>query len=286
MIVVVLALGAASFFGVSAVLMHSRAHEAPAEQSMRPGLLIHLAREPLWLAGIAAQMTGFGLQATALGLGSLTVVQALSPTSLLVALVLGARMARKRLLRSDWFGVIATVGGLATLLALANPGKGHPTLTFQAWSVVLVSSGFAVGVLVIVASRRIGAARAFALGTAGGTIFAVTAALTKVVATQFGKGIAAGFGSWETYALAVLGLVGILVIQSSFQAGAIEWSLPATTAANPVVSVIIGAAAFHESIRAGGLTVVGIAVSGLVMLVGVVLLARSPAVVAIHEQTP
>jgi hypothetical protein len=283
MTVVLLALGAAWLFGISSVLMHSKARAVPTEQSLRPGLLVHLAREPVWLAGVGAQTAGFGLQATALEMGSLTLVQTLGPTSLLLALPLAARVSGKQLRRSDWVGAAATVGGLSALLALAAPGKGRPVPTAQAWTVLLVTAFVVAGALVITGKGRLGSARGLALGTAAGTILAVTAALTKVAATRFSDGFASGLTSWETYGLAVIGLTGTLLMQSSFQAGAIEWSLPALTVTNPVVSVIIGTTAFHEGISAGGPVIAGLAASLAVTIAGVVLLARSPALVAVHE---
>src|SRR5947209_18573605 len=101
MVVVVLALGATSLFGVSNVLMHIKARAAPPEHSLRPSLLLHLVHQPVWVAGIGTQMAGFGLQATALGLGSLTLVQALAPIGLLLALPLAARIAHQRFRRVD-----------------------------------------------------------------------------------------------------------------------------------------------------------------------------------------
>jgi drug/metabolite transporter (DMT)-like permease len=282
MAVVLMALGAASLFGASSVLMHSRALAAPVAQSLRPGLLVHLARQPVWLAGIGAQLAGFGLQAVALEMGSLALVQTLIPTGLLLALPLAARMSGKRLGRSDWAGAAATVGGLAAFLALAAPGRGRSTPTVEGWSVLLSATLAATGALVVVGRRSLGQARAVALGTAAGTMLAVTAAVTKVAATRFSNGLPAGLGSWEPYGLAIVGLLGLLLMQSSFQAGNIEWSLPTLTVVNPVVSVIVGTTAFHEHMTARGPVVVALAVSLAVSVTGVVRLARSPALVALH----
>ena len=57
---------------------------------MRPSLLLRLVRRPMWLAGTAADWSGFGLQALALGMGSILVVQPLLCTGLLFALPIGA----------------------------------------------------------------------------------------------------------------------------------------------------------------------------------------------------
>ena len=179
---------------------------------------------------------------------------------------------------------MATVGGLAAFLAIAAPGKGRSTPTPQAWSILLATTLAVTGALVVMGRRWLGPARATALGTAAGTMLAVTAVVTKVAATRFSHGLGTGLASWEPYALAVVGLFGLLLMQSSFQAGDIEWSLPALTVVNPVVSVVLGTTAFHEGITAAGLLVVALAVSLGFTVTGVVLLARSPALVAIHEQ--
>src|SRR5437879_8821673 len=164
MLVVIMALGATALFGVSNVPMHIKARAAPAEHSPRPTLLVHLARQPVWVAGISTQMVGFGLQATALGLGSLTVVQALGPVGLLLALPLAARVSHKRFRGADWAGCVATVGGLAAFLAVAAPTKGIPTPSASAWSILVGATLAGVGALVAVGRRWSGPARAVALG--------------------------------------------------------------------------------------------------------------------------
>jgi hypothetical protein len=73
-------------------------------------------------------------------------------------------------------------------------------------------------------------------------------------------------------------------MQSSFQAGDLEWSLPALAVANPVVSLIAGTVAFHEHLSASAGALVTLPVRLAVTLVGVVVLARSPALVAIYEE--
>jgi hypothetical protein len=229
-------------------------------------------------------MAGFGLQATALGMGSLTVVQALGPIGLLLALPLAAHVGHKRFRRADWAGSVATVGGLAAFLAIAAPTKGVETPSASAWSVLLAATVAGAAALVVVGRRLSGPARATAWGTASGAVLALTAAFTKTAATRFGHGFTAGATSWETYALAASGLVGILLTQSSFQAGDLEWSLPALAVANPVVSMIAGAGAFHEHLTAPAGALVVLPLSLVVAVVGVVVLARSPALVAIYQE--
>jgi drug/metabolite transporter (DMT)-like permease len=284
--VVLLALGAAALFGASSVLMHTQARAAPASGALNPTLFVHLARRPAWLAGIGTQMAGFGLVATALEMGSLSLVQAIIPAGLLLALPLAARVSGKNLRRSDWAGAAATVGGLAVLLAVASPATGRSSPTAEGWLVLFTSTFAATGALVVVSGRVVGAARAVALATAAGIMLALNAVVTKAAATRFSHGLGQGVSSWETYALAIVGLLGLLLMQNAFQAGDIEWSLPTLTVANPVVSVVFGMTALDESIAVHGALVAVVVASLVVMVGGVIALASSPALIAIHEQAP
>src|SRR5258707_12602728 len=75
-------------------------------QSVPPGgggirLVLRLARRPWWLAGVACDGAAFGLQAVALGVGSLLVVQPVLTSGLLFALPASAWLAGRRLARPD-----------------------------------------------------------------------------------------------------------------------------------------------------------------------------------------
>ena len=282
--VVVLSLIAAAFFGVSSVLMHTEARAAPAEQSLRPSLLVHLARRPAWLGGMGAQLAGFALLATALEMGSLSVVQAIAPVALLLALPLAARVSGKRVRRADWIGAGATIVGLAIALVVADPATGRAIPTAEGWIGLLVLSAVAIVALLAAAPRLDAAGRAVALATAAGIVLGVNVVFTKAAATHFGHGIVEGLTTWETYGLVVTGLGGLLLMQSAFQAGEIEWSLPTLTVINPVLSIAVGLILLDETIAAHGAALVVLVLSLVVMVWGVVSLARSPALVAIHEQ--
>ena len=282
--VVVLALCAAAFFGVSSVLMHTQARAAPAEHNLRPSLLLHLIQQPAWLAGIGAQIAGFALLATALATGSLSLVQAIIPAGLLLALPLAARVSGKSLRRADWVGAAATIVGLAVALVVADPATGKDTPTGAGWAVLFVITLGLMATLLVLGQRLDGAPRAVALAVAAGLILGLNGVVTKATATHFKHGIGEGFGSWETYAVAVTGIGGLLLMQSAFQAGEIEWSLPTLTVINPVLSIVVGLTLLDETIAAHGAAIALVVVSLAVMVWGLIALTRSPALVAIHEQ--
>ena len=56
---------------------------------------------------------------------------------------------------------------------------------------------------------------------------------------------------WQPYALLMAGIGGMVIGQSAFQAGSLDASLPTMSVVDPIVSIVIGALAFGESIAAG-----------------------------------
>jgi hypothetical protein len=114
-VLVLVGLGAAVLLATGYVLQQ---HEAAEQQAAgwSPGLLLVLARRPIWLTGIAAMVCGQILGAVALGLGSLVVVEPLLATNVLFALPLAALASRRRLSRGDWVGALMLVGGLGLFL--------------------------------------------------------------------------------------------------------------------------------------------------------------------------
>src|SRR3954447_10601184 len=74
---IVTSLAAAGLYGAAAALEQRQAERAPEESAGKFTLLVHLARNPLWLLGFAAQFGGFAVHAAALRSGPLDTVQML-----------------------------------------------------------------------------------------------------------------------------------------------------------------------------------------------------------------
>ena len=73
-----------------------------------------LLRRPLWWAGTAVAVAGYGFQALALVKGSLIVVQPLLVSALLFALPLSARLAGRRVTRREWLWAALLTVSLAS----------------------------------------------------------------------------------------------------------------------------------------------------------------------------
>ena len=281
---VLTALGAALCYAVASVFQQHAAVQAPAEDAFRVSLLVRLLGRPIWLMGMLADLAGFVLQFIALGHGSLVLVQPLLVCGLLFALPLGAAFSHRRLLTApEWFGSAVVVGGLALFLVDANPGSGVDNTSGRVWVILAVATLGPAAVLLYGARRSGGALRATLTATAAGSVFGLSAALTKtvsglVVDSDDGLGalLVHIFTTWQTYGLMITGLATLVLAQSAFQAGPLGWSLPALTVMDPVTSVIIGALAFHESINASAGAITLETLGMLLMAGGVVGLGRSP----------
>lgn len=279
--VVTLSLGAAFAYALASVLQQRSAASAPESAALRPSLMLHLVRQPLWLAGLAADFGGYGLQALALSRGSLLVVQPLLATGILFALPLGAALSRRRMTAGEGLAALGVAGGLAVLLTVGSPAGGRSQAPVASWLATALAVTAVTVALLLVARDAPAHVRAALIAVATGVVFGLSAALTKsTFSLVHGDGVLHVLTVWQPYALALVSGVGQLLAQSAFQAGALPASLPAITVVDPVTSSVIGVVLLHERLRVGGIEALVVSVAAVVTAVGVILLARSPLVTA------
>ena len=281
--VVAIAIGSALLYAVAAVTQQRAASAQPMERALRLSLLIHLLARPLWLLGLACDIGGFLLQFWALDHGSLVLVQPLLVSGLLFALPLGALVAKAPIRGQDLIAALLTVSGLAVFLLVAQPDEGRPDASPMAWALLVPIVLAVSGTMVFTAQRSTGARRAGLLAAAAGTMYGLTAALTKASAHLLDEGLKHLFTSWKPYALTAMGITGTVVDQSSYQAGPLNWSLPILTIADPLVSIAIGAFVLGEGINVEGIAPFVEAVALIVMSIGVFQLSTAPAVAQVRE---
>jgi len=276
--VVALSVASAASYGLAAVLQHHAAIRQPPELSVRVGLLVRLARRPMWLVGNALDGVGYLFQFLALRRGALPLVEPLLVLSLVFALPAAAWLDHRRISRSDIASTGVIMAGLALFLGVANPGLGHPHVTAVAWTVLTIVIAVGCATMVVGAHRGSRPLAAVLLGAGSGTAFGYVAALTERTGHILDGGVVHTLGTWEPYALVVGGVVALLLTQSAFHAGALRLSLPTLTVAQPLVAVVIGLGVFGERVASHGLAPVW-EVLGLVMVVfGVFTLTRSPVI--------
>ncbi|MGZ4690485.1 MAG: DMT family transporter [Acidimicrobiia bacterium] len=99
---IVLSLFAAFLFAAASVLQQRGTEGIADDDALGAGMIAALVRRPIWVLGITADIAGFGVQAAALAVGSLLLVQPLLVTTLLFALPMAARVAHRRLTEQEW----------------------------------------------------------------------------------------------------------------------------------------------------------------------------------------
>jgi hypothetical protein len=285
MIVVALSLGAAFFFAASNVLEQRSARGAPDQQALRPGLIVYLARQRRWLLGIVCDVSGYVFQAAALGIGLLVMVQPLLATSLLFALLLDVATSDRRLRVREWVTAALLAAALGLFLSESAPGGGADTASWPHWIVPLAVISTFVAACIVVAMRSSGAVRASLLALSAGTMFGITAPLTKAFVHFLPDGPVVVLTHWEPYGLALFSITGFIVMQSAFQAGELQASVPFLETAEPVVASIIGIALLGERLRAHtNLDRALIAITVATMILCAVSLARSKGARAEHQR--
>jgi len=281
--VLLVALGAAVLLAVGFVVQQHEAAQLTGAH-LRPGLLLVLVRHPVWLAGVCVMVAGQLLGATALGMGSLVVVEPVLATNVLFALPLGAAASRRRLQRADWIGAVAVIVGLALLLGVADPREAVHAGEVTTSTLVLTTAVLAVVValLVLVSSRLSSRGKAVLLASAAGTVFGLQDFLTQRTLLLLDAGVGAMLSSWRPWTLLAVAVIGLTLSQNAFGAADLSASLPALTLAEPVCGMALAAALLHQGLRPQPLLLAAALVGMALIVVGVVLLARSPLVADPH----
>jgi drug/metabolite transporter (DMT)-like permease len=279
------ALGAAVLFAVSAVLQQRDARRTSSDDSLHLALFADLAARRGWLAGVAAMVIAYGLEATALGLGDVAIVEPIVVTELVFAVPIAAHLHGRSIGGREWAGLIAITGGVSAFLRGASPVGGTSEPALDRWLYGLLPAAAVIVVLVAAALHAKPATRAGLLAGAAGVSFGLLSLVTKSAAglVEYG-GIGALVTSWQPEVLCVLGIGGFLVAQSAYQAGPLASSLPVLDAVQPTVAVLLAATVLGERIalRPGNVALELLGACSAVL--GVFLLGRSPVVLALYER--
>jgi drug/metabolite transporter (DMT)-like permease len=239
------------------------------------GLLLRMARRPVWVAGIACDTLGFVAQAAALGAGQLAVVQPLLATSVVFALPLGVRLSNQRVRREETLAAVLVLGAIVVFLTVANPSGGRGEGSVLDWAAAGGACTAVSGALAVLGRHGRPARRAALLGAAAGILFAVTAALTKAVVDQLGTGVLVVLTGWELYALVGVGYVSMTLNQLALNTGALAATVATSTALDPIVSVVLGLAVYRESLHTTSMKAIGTAAALVLALLGMTVLGRA-----------
>ncbi|MCX4559170.1 hypothetical protein OHA02_23625 [Streptomyces phaeochromogenes] len=231
-----------------------------------------------WWGAVGLNASGALLHVVALRYGPLTLVQPLGALTLVVAVPLGALVARRRTSGTQWRGVALTLVGLTALLAATASGNA-PADTLGTGEVLAVAL-VALGVIAVLVRFASG-------GSAlGGLAFAAASGIASGVGSTLAQKLAVGPTlSWSVAVVAVLTVAfasgGLLLSQKAYRSG-LGGPLALLTLVNPVTASVIGIGLLGEGFQYGT-TGTLIALAGAVAAArGVVLLSRPQS----HQDRP
>ncbi|GGM42716.1 DMT family transporter [Dactylosporangium sucinum] len=281
----ILAVCAAALSGIGNAIQQRAAVRAPAGATLHWRLLGYLLRQRLWLCGLGIAVAGNIMTGASLGLGTVTLVEPLTVTSLLFALPVAAIWSRYRLGLREWIGALAVVLGLATFLVAGQPKPGQrPDAPLWQWALAAGAIGLITWGLVHVARRLRPQHEASVLGLGAGMLFGLQAALTSTAAHRlFSDGLPAVLLTWTPYAVVGVAAVGILLAQSAYKLAPLSISYPAVTAAEPLAGIAIGVGVLGGAVRIGPLVIVAQIAALALMIAGIYAVAASRLVEAHHR---
>jgi hypothetical protein len=239
--------------------------------------LRRMARDRVWFAGWGLGTLAFFVQAAALNLGSVSVVQSLQVTTLIFTLPLAGIGQPVRPRARDWFGAGTIAVGLAVFLAVRGVEPGASGAHRGRLLLLLIVLAGVVVVLAAAGALRTGPIRATLFASAAGVSLAATASMVKLTSDDLvHHGVVYTATDWPGYALALGTAIGVVLQQVAFTSGRLPVAATAMTIANPLVGTMLAVIGFNEALpdSAGGLA--GIAIGAALVCAGVYVLAHSP----------
>ena len=230
-------------------------------------------------------MGGDILAAWSIGHLELSSVEPLLTTYLIFALVLAVPLSGHAFRLREVIGAVILVTGVALLSASRSAKPAG--VSFGSVSHWPAAAGIAAIAFILVEAgrRRSGRLRAALTGSAAVLVLGIQDALTRQTLEALqGNSFTVLFSTWPAYALAGAGALGIWLTQNAFSAGPLQASLPAISAGEPLIGILLGVIVFGDRIQISP-GVLAIQAGGVAVLVaGVVMVASDPALSQLREQ--
>ena len=238
----------------------------PEVHARRVGHLVRsLLSSPLWLLGFVLLLVGLGLQVVALSLVSISVVQPIFVSGIVILLILSHISLGERLGRTEWI-IVSLIGVslLAISLSLdAGSDKAGSHGDFGLLAAAAVPT-VAVALWLFVSADRaqvgvgwVGRVRTPLYGLAAGLLYGVAALAAKAVSAQIeNDGLVHSIPHIVTspflYALGITSAAGLLLFQTALQRCPASVIVPMSNVISSTYVVVVGSAIFNEHLPAEG----------------------------------
>ncbi len=259
---VVAALAAAVLYAVGVTLQSIEARQAPPEDSLKPSLLKYLVTRRRWLAGTASVAGGWTMQAVALTLAPITIVQPSLAVSVIVLLLVGVRFGETVSAREVAAAVTILVG--VSGLVLVSPGQSEDHA-----AALPLTAGMTVLALVAISPFAWRGHRHFGglVVVSAGLAYAWTGFATKFLADELSSGAYLFAVVWLS-ATAAAAIVGLLREMTALQSRSPIQVFPVVLVVQIVVAVLLAPLLAGESWSPDGLVIAVLVVSLAVVAAG------------------
>jgi len=280
-----IALLGAVFLSIGAQLQHrgvskvDGTHEVGAKSGLSMAQLVLLVRRPSWVVGTILLTLAIVIPLISLGFAALIVVQPLGVVAMVLTNVINSRvngMAPDSRVRGSIALAVLGIGIFVTFSAVYafERALSEEQLLFIMW---LLAAVIAVVVSAFVIFRQ--RLRAMFYIVAAGTLYGFVVTITKVLINRWQSGQVDAFMILCLAGLIVAALLGGYFVQTAYSVGSPDLVIAGLTVIDPLVAVAIAITVLGEADRFPPFALAGLAVGGVLSVVGVVLLARH------HPQT-
>jgi drug/metabolite transporter (DMT)-like permease len=277
---------AAILLGAGFVLQQDAAQRAPRSDFLRARLLADLLRQPRWRAGLVTMVLGQVLSAWVIGHLALSVAEPLLATNLVFALLLAAPLSKQRMCRSEIAGAVVLMAGV-TALSLARSVNGTQLTvgSFSYWPYAGGAVAIAAYGLAVLGRRKTGDLRGTLTATSAGVVFGLQDALTRpaVYLLDTHKYMLL-LASWPGWCLLAVSVVALWLMESAFNAAPLHATLPAITAAEPVIGIVLGVVVLGDAVKDSPAMIALQAAGFLALVIGLIMVARGPALTSGHRR--
>jgi len=252
-------------------------HHAPKQlklKSLHIRQVLDLLRRPRWLTGSVFMAMAILSQLAALALAPLIVVQPIGAIALIITSILNARIHKIKLDPKTFLAISITMLGVAGFVLFTSTSATQVRLDdgmlLQVVG-VLIAVLAVFGILFATSKGRVGPLQ-YIFGA--GVLYGFVASLAKVVIQRIIQGDINWLTLLATLALLAAAILGGWFVQNAYAAGPPDLVIAGLTVIDPAVAVGIAIVILGEASSAAAGQVVGFGVSGLVAVLGVLMLSR------------
>lgn len=227
---------ASACYGIASVLQALAARRSTRREHLDPRLLVSLAAQLPYLAGLGLDLAGFAFNVVALRTMPLFVVESVVAGSVGITAVVAARLLHVRLSPREVGALVVLIVGLALLAVAARPGPAEPLPGHARW--LLLASVLVVAVAAVAAGRMRGGASAVVLAMLAGASFSGVGVAAR--------GLRVPHPLWsvvkapEAWALVAFGALATLLFATALQRGSVTIASAVMLAVETVVPAIVG----------------------------------------------